>query len=288
MAEFNPRLCYAASLVRAQIRHVTQYHYPESAADSFNEVRLQPAQTQYQSLLGFQLYLAPDAPATSHTDYFGTVVHSFHIRKAHRNLRVETAAVVVTHPRPFPNPVPASNLTAHRDELYEFLQPSKYAPRGDWTVQLEYPVLREDTELLKYLNGLNVHIKTRFTYESGVTEIGTPLEEFLQQRSGVCQDYAHLMIAACREQGIPARYVSGYVYAGSDFLGAGATHAWVDCFVPGSGWVGFDPTNGVMQTENHIVIGAGRDYGDVPPLRGSRRGGGQEQLEVTVSVRSQQ
>jgi transglutaminase-like putative cysteine protease len=274
--------------VRAQIRHITDYHYPEPAADSFNEVRLQPAHDEYQRLLGFQLYLTPDAPATSHTDYFGTAVHSFHIRQAHTSLCVETAAVVVTHSRPFPNPLPASSLEVHRDKLYEFLQPSKHVPHGDWAAQLEYAALNEDTELVAYLNGLNAHIKARFTYESGVTEIGTPLEEFLRQGSGVCQDYAHLMIAVCREARIPARYVSGYVYAGGDFIGAGATHAWVDCFVPGSGWVGFDPTNGVMQTENHIVIGAGRDYADVPPLRGSRRGGGREQLEVMVSVRSQQ
>jgi transglutaminase-like putative cysteine protease len=274
--------------MRAQIRHVTEYHYPDPAFDSFNELRLQPAQTSFQSLLGFQIRLEPDVPFSTHTDYYGTTVHHVHIRDAHTALRVETNAIVVTHPRPQPRPVFASLLEASRAALYEYLVPSKHVPVGVWATRLEYRDLREDDELLEYLLGLNARIKSRFSYETGVTSIGTPLEDFVMQGAGVCQDFTHLMLAVCREQRIPARYVSGYVYAGRDFLGAAATHAWVECYVPESGWVGFDPTNNVLTGEAHVRIGCGRDYDDVAPMRGVRRGGGVERLGVEVSVRAQE
>ncbi len=272
--------------MRAQIRHITEYRYPEPARDSFNELRLEPAQTATQSLLNFQLYVDPDASATTHTDYFGLQVHNFHVRQPHAHLRIETHAVVVTHPLPLPEPAPVSALEPHRAAMYEFLEPSKRVPKGAWLERFDLMPPRADGDLLAYLRHLNRHIHDHFEYAPGATRIGTTLDEFVGQGRGVCQDYAHLLIALCREARIPARYVSGYVYAGADLAGAGATHAWAELFVPGSGWVGFDPTNGVEQTEFHIIIGAGRDYDDVAPLKGSRRGGGEETLEVTVSVRA--
>jgi transglutaminase-like putative cysteine protease len=274
--------------VRAQIRHVTEYQYSETASDSFNELRLKPAQTDNQSLLGFKLTLQPPAPTTERTDYYGTKVYSFHLAGRHSALRIETSATVVTHRKPLPQPVPALSLKLARDQWVEYLAPSQQIPAGDWAARLEYPALNDSTDLLEYLMGLNARIKTRFEYRSGATRIGTPLEEFLRLGAGVCQDYAHLMLAVCREAGIPARYVSGYVYAGADFIGAEATHAWVECYLPGSGWVGFDPTNDVLAGESHIRIGHGRDYADVPPLRGLRRGGGVEHLEVAVTVHAQE
>lgn len=277
--------------MRAQIKHITTYHYPQPASDSFNELRLQPVQTSTQSLLGFQLYIDPDTAATSHTDYFGMTVHSFHVRKPHSTLRVETHAVVVTHAAALPQPILARSLEPHRNSFYDYLEPTERVPRGNWTATLELPYLQDDENLLEYLRALNTCIRTGFTYAPGATGVGTTLAEFVAGRTGVCQDYAHLMLAVCREQRIPARYISGYIYAGREFVGAGATHAWVECFIPhdeGGVWLGFDPTNGVLQTEYHIVIGWGRDYNDVAPMKGSRRGGGAETLEVTVSVQVQQ
>jgi transglutaminase-like putative cysteine protease len=274
--------------MRAQIRHVTEYHYPDPAFDSFNELRLQPAQTDHQSLLGFKLRLEPDVPFYTHTDYYGTVVHHFHLREPHTTLRIETSAIVVTHKKPTPRPVIASTLEAARTALYEYLVPSRHVPAGDWTARLEHPALRDDDDLLLYLTELNARFRQRFEYRSGATRIDTPLEEFLALGAGVCQDYAHLMIAVCRQQRIPSRYVSGYVYAGWDFLGSAATHAWVECYVPETGWVGFDPTNDTLETESHIRIGGGRDYSDVPPMHGLRRGGGLERLGVEVMVSAQE
>jgi transglutaminase-like putative cysteine protease len=276
------------ALVRAQIRHITEYTYPQPAQDSFNELRLEPAQTATQSLLGFQLILEPDVPVTSHTDYFGLEVHSFQVRQPHTRLRIETHAVVVTHPLPVPQPVPVRDLEPYRAAMYEFIAPSARVPAGGWLERLGLRAPSDRDDLLEHLHTLNAHLHKQFQYAPGATRIGTSLDEFIHLERGVCQDYAHLLIALCREARIPARYVSGYVYAGRDFVGAGATHAWVEAFVPGTGWVGFDPLNGVMQSEYHVIIGAGRDYNDVAPVRGSRRGGGEERLEVKVNVRAQE
>ena len=275
--------------MRAQIRHITEYQYPQPAWDSFNQVRLQPCHDEYQSLLSFRLNLEPSVATTSNTDYFGTAVQHFHILDKHSTLKIETNSIVVKHPKPFPNSAVASGLEAHRTTLYEYLASSKRVSlETDWAALLEYVPLLPQDDLLEYLMGLNAHLKNRFTYQTGVTSVQTPLEDFVQHGAGVCQDFVHAMLGVCRSQGIPARYVSGYVYAGQDFLGAEGTHAWLEAFIPDTGWIGLDPTNNVLETENHIRIGYGRDYDDIPPLHGLRRGGGLETLAVAVTINAQQ
>jgi transglutaminase-like putative cysteine protease len=273
--------------MRAQIRHLTEYHYPQAASDSFNQVRLKPVHDDWQSLLSFRLEVQPAVQVLESKDYFGTTVHHFHVVQPHHQLMLEASSLVVKHPKPFPSSSSASGLAAHHTALYEFLSPSQRVPLV-LPARLEYKALHPQDDLLEYLMGLNAHIKQRFAYQTGATGVHTPLEEFLEQGAGVCQDFAHAMLGVCRSQGIPARYVSGYVYAGQDFLGAAATHAWLEAYIPSTGWVGFDPTNAVLETENHIKIGIGRDYDDVPPLHGLRRGGGLERLDVAVTVQAQQ
>ena len=274
--------------MRAQIRHITEYHYPIPAFDSFNQLRLQPSHDEYQSLLSFRVTLMPDVPTIHNTDYFGTTVHHFHIREPHQTLRIETNSVVVKHLKPFPNSNFAASLTDYRSSLIEYLSSCKRVSlEPDWVALLEYRILQPQDDLLEYLMGLNAHLKNRFTFQAGVTGVDTPLEEFVRHGTGVCQDFVHSMLAVCRSQGIPARYVSGYVYAGTDFLGAEATHAWLEAFIPTVGWIGFDPTNNLLETENHVRIGFGRDYDDIPPLHGLRRGGGLETLDVSVRIQTQ-
>jgi transglutaminase-like putative cysteine protease len=275
--------------VRAQIRHITEYHYPIPAKDSFNQLRLQPVHDEYQSLLSFRLDLEPNVPFMVNQDYFGTNVHHFHILESHQILKIETNSVVVKHEKPFPNSNLASSLEPFQTMLYEYLSNSKrISLNSDWAALLEYSALTPNSDLLEYLMGLNAHLKNRFVFKAGTTGVDTPLEEFVQHGTGVCQDFVHAMLAVCRSQGIPARYVSGYVYAGTDFLGAEATHAWLEAFIPTVGWIGFDPTNNLLETENHVRIGFGRDYDDIPPLHGLRRGGGLETLDVTVTIQAQQ
>lgn len=138
---------------------------------------------------------------------------------------------------------------------------------------------------VRYSLRLMEYIHESFRYDTSTTQVSTKAYESWPLRAGVCQDYAHIMIGVLRSQGIPARYVSGYLYVGEDsaLVGDAATHAWVEVMIPGIGWIGLDPTNNVEALEQHIRIGTGRDYADVSPLQGVYRGGGQN-LDVKVSV----
>ena len=146
--------------------------------------------------------------------------------------------------------------------------------------------------VLSYAQALSAEIYGQFQYVPGATEISTPLSEFVMLKRGVCQDYAHLMLSAARAHGVPARYVSGYIYAGEDSgtHGAGATHAWVEIYLPHAGvWKGFDPTNNILVADRHIKVAVGRDYADVPPTKGIVRAGPGLPLpsatQLTVEVR---
>ncbi|HEY2416760.1 MAG TPA: transglutaminase family protein, partial [Steroidobacteraceae bacterium] len=147
--------------------------------------------------------------------------------------------------------------------------------------------LQPGRSVLEVADALMAKVHAEFTYAPGETEIATPLLDVLHKRRGVCQDYAHLMIACLRSAGLAARYVSGYVHTqGSDVLGANASHAWVSVFAPPFGWVEYDPTNNLRVRQEHIALAWGRDFGDVSPLRGVILGGGSHVLSVHVVVRA--
>jgi transglutaminase-like putative cysteine protease len=139
---------------------------------------------------------------------------------------------------------------------------------------------------LTALKTLQRGIYDSFEYQSGVTEVNSPIEVALEQRRGVCQDFAHIMTAIARTWGIPCRYVSGYLYhkGSRDRSAADATHAWVEAYLPSLGWIGFDPTNNIMAGERHIRAAVGRDYADVPPTRGTYKGGADSELSIAVSL----
>lgn len=144
--------------------------------------------------------------------------------------------------------------------------------------------------LVGWLRGLSSRIKAEFVYDPAATDVRTTAADFMRQRRGVCQDFTHLMIAICRIRGVPARYVSGYHFVG-DLQGGNAdfeqaSHAWVEAFVPGSGWLGFDPTNDALIGERYVKLAHGRDYRDIVPMKGIYRGAGGQTLTVTVDVRN--
>jgi len=273
-----------------RVAHVTRYRYDSPAWDSFNELRLRPADDYRQTLHAFELTVRPRAELRSHRDRHETLVHHFHLPQHHERLHVVANALVETYPVPWPLEVDARTLVGLRHRWFEFLAPSGRVPLDrDWHAQLGLPRLDAGGGLLAYLDGLTAALRDRFRYAPQATTVDTPLAEFVASGSGVCQDYAHAMLALCRADGIPARYVSGYVHAHptreATLVGSEGSHAWIEAFLPGNGWVGFDPTNGCRIGEAHVKIGVGRDYDDVPPVRGLRRGGGAGALEVEVRVR---
>lgn len=276
--------------VHLRITHVTRYRYEEPAWDSFNELRLRPADDFRQTLHAFELSVRPRAELRSRRDRHDTLVHHFHLPHEHRVLHVMASSLVETYPVPFPLEVGAEVLAGLRHRWFEFLAPTGRVPLDrDWHAQLGLTRLQHGDHLFAHLERLTRDLQARFAYAPEATTVDTPLAAFVASGSGVCQDYAHAMLALCRADGIPARYVSGYVHAHpsaeQDLVGSEGSHAWVEAFLPGNGWVAFDPTNGCRVGEAHVKIGVGRDYDDVPPVRGLRRGGGAGTLEVEVRVR---
>lgn len=272
------------------IRHTTTYSYARPAWDSFNELWLRPADDYRQTLLAFELAISPGATVRDRRDGFGNLIHHFHLPGDHTELVIDARSSVVTYPVPAPLEVSARVLPDLRGRFFEYLAPTRRVPLNEnWHRVFGALPLGADDGLVSYLDALNTYLHGRFVYAPAATDVNTPLTEFAGHNSGVCQDFAHAMLALCRAAGIPARYVSGYIHSNprgdETLIGAEASHAWIEAFLPGSGWVGFDPTNGCPITEAHVKIGYGRDYDDLPPVRGLRRGGGGAGLEVTVQVR---
>ena len=146
----------------------------------------------------------------------------------------------------------------------------------------------ESISLFENLQNLNAWIKKEFTFKTNVTDIDTDLSHILEIKQGVCQDFTHLFIAIAKQFGIPSRYVSGYLHQGNGYFGDSQMHAWVECCLPDSGWIGFDPTNNLLAAENHIKVAHGKDYSDCPPLKGIVFSSGSNETEYTVQVTAQQ
>ena len=263
------------------IRHVTSFSYEPAVGESVMEVRLQPRSDTRQRCLTSTLYVNPQANVMVYRDFHGNTVHHFDIPGKHQALEVVSEATVEMLPRVDPAAFQQSSweeldeLAAHGDYL-EMLLPSIYAQ-----ITPALDSLREELNLersgdpLSLLTKLNASLYEAFEYVPNTTRVDSPIDEALHSRQGVCQDFAHIMIALVRQLRVPCRYVSGYLYHGDkdrDRSTAGASHAWVEAYLGECGWVEFDPTNNLLGCERHIRVAVGRDYADVPPTRGVHRG----------------
>jgi transglutaminase-like putative cysteine protease len=277
------------------IRHVTRFRYSAPIRESVMELRMQPHSEGPQALRSFQINTNPRAQLYAYTDHFGNAVYHFNVLRAHEELRIEASAVVEFARRP-PVPEAVDMLEWQRynaynlgDDHFDLLEPSRFAPPSAplQAFMQEIGLGKPAGDPLSALRQLNSAIHGSFEYEPGITEVNSPIDHALEQRRGVCQDFAHIMIAAARLWGIPARYVSGYLYhrpKSTDLSGADATHAWLECYLPSLGWVGFDPTNAMLADERHIRVAVGRDYADVPPTRGTFKGIAESELAIAVAV----
>ena len=280
-----------------EIRHVTQYRYAVPVRESVMEIWMQPQKSIRQRLVSFDLDLEPAAQVFSYADSFGNAVYHFDVTHPHDKLSITARAAVETQA---PTPVP-ENLDQGewdrlrsdflRGECFDFLRPHGFARESQalhkYMADHDIDGLR-GRDPLSALKALNQTIYDSFGYEAGVTRADSPIDDVLKARKGVCQDFAHVMIAICRSWGIPARYVSGYLFTDrkhGDRSDPDATHAWVEVFLPSLRWIGFDPTNNTPATERHVACAVGRDYSDVPPSRGVYKGEADSQLAVGVTVR---
>jgi transglutaminase-like putative cysteine protease len=284
-----------------RIAHSTTYEYSEAVSTCHNEARLVPRATEFQRPLTTRLAIEPSASlVTEDRDYFGNVVHFFTLEEAHLRLSVTAYSEVEILPYEMPTlslspgwELVRDGLTLDRsDEGLRVLESTLESPHVRFERGLcDYaePSFPARRPLLEAVFDLTRRIYQDFKYEPGSTTVATPLDEVLQARRGVCQDFAHLEISMLRMLGLSARYVSGYMHTSPPegqprLQGADASHAWVSVFCPGHGFVDFDPTNGCIPRDEHVTLAWGRDFSDTSPLRGVILGGGTHTVRVGVDV----
>jgi transglutaminase-like putative cysteine protease len=273
---------------RLKITHRTHVRYEGGARASYNEARMSPPSLPRQTTLEARLTTDSHAPIYSYRDYWGTLVSSFDIQAPHDELLVTASATVETSPaRPAVAPLSWPELTSATTagRLLEYLMPT-----AQTTVSAELAAIaRERTagaDPLEAAAQIAAWVRDQVAYVPGSTGVQTGAQEAWDQGKGVCQDIAHLTVALMRELGLPARYVSGYLYPrltaepGDEVVGQ--SHAWVEYWT--GEWAASDPTNRADVGEQHVVVAAGRDYGDVPPLKGIYHGVPSSIMDVSVQL----
>lgn len=288
------------------VTHITTYKYNAPVNYCHNIATLRPRNSDGQELLDYKIQINPKpAEITERVDFFGNYITRFSIQTQHDTLKVTTKSKIVRdygakYDSFFSD---ACKRVTMNDALYvlkgndpavieakQFILESIFIRKIDKSIK-EYAERSfiGDRSVFDSAYELMQRIYTDFDFVSGFTSISTPIEEVMKEKKGVCQDFAQIAIACIRSVGLPARYVSGYIETlpppGKEKLvGADASHAWFSIFIPGFGWVDFDPTNNQIPKNQHIVVGWGRDYYDVPPLKGVVYGSGKSKLKVSVDI----
>jgi len=276
------------------VRHTTTFRYEPAVRESVMEVRLQPRSDGDQRCLNFVLNVDPAANVMQYRDFMGNVVHHFDIAGKHNVVKVTAQSAVEMQNVAEPRAADCGDWAdldalVEGNDYWEMLLPSHFAQSSAALEQLAAELGCERRgNPLGLLSELNEAIYKLFSYVPNSTKVDSPIEEALETRQGVCQDFAHIMIALVRRAKIPCRYVSGYMFhrdeTERDRSIEGASHAWIEALVPRLGWVAFDPTNNLVGGDRHIRVAIGRDYADVPPTRGVYKGEAQSELSVAVTV----
>lgn len=288
-----------------RVTHSTRYTHETAATAAWQALLLQPRHEHGQHCDSFELEIAPHpADLTGRIDYFGNKQHIFTLREPHAELRITSRSLVR---REVPQP-PLAGLTPHLADipglvaaavregdfgLEQFRHATPLVPllpaAESLTRGLTADIDPTRTSALEWLRTLGGRFNESFVFDPHATRVSTPLAEVMVTRRGVCQDFAHLLISCLRQRGLPAAYVSGYLLTRPPdgkprLVGADASHAWVSVYIPGTGWVDYDPTNACFAGAGHIVVARGRDYSDVSPVKGLFSGGGGQRLHTGVTV----
>lgn len=287
--------------MKFEVSHRTTYHYRRTVVQSRHIMHLEPRSTARQSLSSHSLLIEP-APATQLrvSDYFGNAALLISIEDEHTSFNVHARSTVEILPasRIDPSTTVAWEEVAARarqadgrldTDVLQFVCRSRLVPLSSASKAFAQRFFPPHRPVLEGVLELTRHIFETFSFDSTATDVSTPVEKVLGMRRGVCQDFSHATISALRSLGIPARYVSGYLLTrpppGQPKLkGADASHAWLSVWAPETGWVDFDPTNGLMPSAEHITVAWGRDYDDICPIGGVLLGGGDQKMSIAVDV----
>lgn len=273
------------------IHHVTKYTYPEPVRDSANQIMLYPVKDGNQDVQSQQIAITGEPPVEIYKDYYGNEIGSFMNVSPHMELRIDSTVSVVTKAIIFPTDDHST------EEQWNHLQEIKFMlPFVDFLMQENFKDLPEvkkiaDDGFYKTVSvftavlQLTEYVYKNFKYIKGITTVETTVDEIWDLKAGVCQDFAHILLVMLRLLNIPARYVSGYVCPHDNNLrGEGATHAWVEAYIPFYGWLGLDPTNNCVVSDLHVRLAIGRKFSDCSPVKGTYKGTAKQTLEVGVSV----
>ena len=273
-----------------KIHHVTRYEYDNPVTESVNEIRIYPYQCNEQETLQHQLLISDNPEIQQFSDYWGNSTGQFSIAHPHKELVIESKLIVRT--------TASSQLQINFHSNWDELQQEREKDMG--LMELATPDHIRQQEVIHHIcdqlfnksksvaavvESASEFVFRHFRYTKGITNIETTVDEILDYKSGVCQDFAHLLLQILRSMHIPSRYVSGYICPNKNGMrGEGATHAWIEAWIPQYGWAGIDPTNNIWITNTHVKLAVGRNFKDCSPVRGTFRGPAHQDLFVFVSV----
>lgn len=272
------------------IHHVTRYEYDRPVKESVNEIRVYPFAGQEQEVLYHQVNITGEPDVLLIHDYWGNRAGMFNLLPPHKQMIIESKLIIRTIGKEFADHNTVSGfdaLGAEVDNNLRLLELSRAEeiPLRQQLTKLAGDIYRPGDPVAAVVEKCSSYIFNNFKYIKGITSVETTMAEILDHRSGVCQDFAHVMLGILRTLQIPGRYVSGYICPNKDGMrGEGATHAWVEAWIPGSGWTGIDPTNNVWVTTNHVKLAAGRNFNDCSPIKGTFKGPAHQSLFVHVSI----
>lgn len=274
-----------------KIHHITRYQYEDAVRDSANQIMLYPVSDEFQEVIQHVLTITGNPVINVHEDYYGNKVGTFTYAQPHHEMVIHSQLSVETkdHPQPIddvPSELQWSELNALKRDLafIDFFTIERFASISEVESAVRKQSTSDQTPFMA-ANKLCKYVYDTFSYKKGITTVETTLDEIWKIKSGVCQDFAHMLLALLRLNNIPARYVSGYVCPNkSGMRGEGATHAWVEAYLPYFGWLGLDPTNNCLVNNTHVKLAVGKSFADCSPVKGTYRGTSNHTLDVTVTV----
>ena len=273
------------------IEHITRYNYSNSVRYHANQVMLYPISNEFQKVNSHKLEVTSFPTISTYEDFFGNTIGTFNIIAPHNQMTVKSLVEITMLPKTIEkvNEEPKEQW-AKIEALKQNISFFEYLSQTDSFTNTDVSsILPEDFKTLDPLDVcviLSQFIFENFSYQKGITNIESTIEEVWKLKAGVCQDFTNILLYLNRFFGIPSRYVSGYICPSDDsnFRGVGATHAWVEVYIPQIGWVGIDPTNNCITNGNHVMLSVGRDYKDCSPIKGVYSGVSTDQLEVSVVI----
>ena len=277
-------------MIKFFLYHTTIYSYTNPVIESTNKILLYPYNDLYQQLVNHRLNISGNPNISSYIDDFNNRIGFFTYTPPHSSLVINSEAEIISKSRPiFEEKMESYDQWKYLDEISNTIDYLPFLNVEKNNTLNEFNMIVSDlkkTTKTPYSFAKNVgsYINENFIYQKGITNVFSTIDDVWEIKTGVCQDFATIMIQLCRNAKIPTRYVSGYVFADEGLRGAGATHAWVEIFIPGHGWLGLDPTNNCIADKFHIRLAVGRNYDDCAPVKGVFRGNEKQFMDVKVQL----